>query len=39
MCSTTEATLTTMRREMRPLLETVMEGALIKGRGVLKEVE
>jgi N-acetylneuraminic acid mutarotase len=35
----TEATLEAMRREMRPLLETVMEGVLTKVRGVLEEAE
>jgi fumarate hydratase class II len=28
-----------MRREIRPLLETAMEGVLIKARGVLKAAE
>jgi hypothetical protein len=28
-----------MRREMRPLLETAMEGVLASARGVLEEVE
>jgi N-acetylneuraminic acid mutarotase len=36
---TTEATLEAMRREMRPLLETAMEGVLTKVRGVLEEAE
>jgi hypothetical protein len=35
----TEETLEAMRREMRPLLETAMEGVLTKARGVLKEAE
>jgi N-acetylneuraminic acid mutarotase len=35
----TEATLEAMRREMRPLLETAMEGVLTKVRGVLEEAE
>jgi hypothetical protein len=39
MSSTTEATLASMRREMRPLLETAMEGVLTKARGVLEEAE
>jgi hypothetical protein len=34
-----EETLTAMGREMRPLLETVMEGVLTKARGVLEEAE
>jgi N-acetylneuraminic acid mutarotase len=34
-----EATLEAMRREMRPLLETAMEGVLTKARGVLEEAE
>ena len=36
---TTEETLAVMRREMRPLLETVMEGVLTKARCVLVEAE
>jgi hypothetical protein len=39
MSSTIEVTLAAMRREMRPLLETAMEGVLTKARGVLEEVE
>jgi hypothetical protein len=39
MSSTTEETLAAMRREMRPLLETAMEGVLTKARGVLEEAE
>jgi hypothetical protein len=35
----TEATLEAMRREMRPLLETVMEGVLTRVRGVLEQAE
>jgi hypothetical protein len=35
----TEETLAAMRREMRPLLETAMEGVLTKARGVLDAVE
>jgi hypothetical protein len=35
----TEETLMAMRREMRPLLETAMEGVLTKLRGVLERVE
>jgi hypothetical protein len=35
----TEETLAAMRREMRPLLETAMEGVLTKVRGVLEEAE
>jgi hypothetical protein len=35
----TEETLVAMRREMRPLLETAMEGVLTKARGVLEEAE
>jgi hypothetical protein len=35
----TEETLVAMRREMRPLLETVMEGVLTKVRSVLEEAE
>jgi hypothetical protein len=35
----TEMTLEAMRREMRPLLETVMEGVLTEVRGVLEEAE
>jgi hypothetical protein len=35
----TEETLEAMRREMRPLLETAMEGVLIKARGVLEDAE
>ena len=34
-----EETLAVMRREMRPLLETAMEGVLTKARGVLEEAE
>jgi hypothetical protein len=33
-----DVTLATMRREMRPLLETAMEGVLTKTRGVLEDV-
>jgi hypothetical protein len=36
---TTEETLAAMRREIRPLLETAMEGVLTKARGVLEEAE
>jgi hypothetical protein len=36
---TTEETIGEMRREMRPLLETAMEGVLTKARGVLEEAE
>jgi hypothetical protein len=36
---TTEETLVMMRREMRPLLETAMEGVLTRLRGVLEKVE
>jgi hypothetical protein len=39
MMQSTEATLEAMRREMRPLLETAMEGVLTKTRGVLEEAE
>jgi hypothetical protein len=35
----TEEILAAMRREMRPLLETAMEGVLTKARSVLEEVE
>jgi hypothetical protein len=35
----TDETLEVMRREMRPLLETAMEGVLTKARGVLEEAE
>jgi hypothetical protein len=35
----TEQTLEVMRREMRPLLETAMEGVLTKVRGVPEEAE
>jgi hypothetical protein len=35
----TEDTLEAMRREMRPLLETAMEGVLTKARRVLEEAE
>jgi hypothetical protein len=35
----TDETLQAMRREMRPLLETAMEGVLTKARGVLEEAE
>jgi hypothetical protein len=35
----TEDTLAAMRREMRPLLETAMEGVLTKVRGVLEEAK
>jgi hypothetical protein len=35
----TEETLAAMRCEMRPLLETAMEGVLTKARGVLEEAE
>jgi hypothetical protein len=35
----TEETLAAMRREMRPLLETAMEGVLTTARSVLEEVE
>jgi N-acetylneuraminic acid mutarotase len=35
----TEDTLEAMRREMRPLLETAMEGVLSKARRVLEEAE
>jgi hypothetical protein len=35
----TEETLASMRREMRPLLEIAMEGVLTKVRGVLEEAE
>jgi hypothetical protein len=35
----TEETLEAMRREMRPLLETAMEGVLTKVRGVLEDAE
>jgi hypothetical protein len=35
----TEETLEAMRREMRPLLETAMEGVLIKARGILEDAE
>jgi N-acetylneuraminic acid mutarotase len=35
----TEETLEAMRREMRPLLETAMEGVLTKARGALEELE
>jgi hypothetical protein len=34
-----EETLAAMRHEMRPLLESAMEGVLTKARGVLEEVE
>jgi N-acyl-D-aspartate/D-glutamate deacylase len=37
--SSTEETLAAMRREMRPLLETVMEGLLTTARGVLEEAD
>jgi hypothetical protein len=37
--SFTEETLAAMRREMRPLLETAMEGVLTELRGVLEEAE
>jgi hypothetical protein len=36
---TTEETLAAMRREIRPLLETAMEGMLTKAKGVLEEAE
>jgi hypothetical protein len=36
---TTEATLEAMRREIRPLLKTAMEGVLTRVRGVLEETE
>jgi hypothetical protein len=36
---TTEETLAAMRREMRLLLETAMEGVLTRARGVLEEAE
>jgi hypothetical protein len=36
---TTEEKLMAMRHEMRPLLETAMEGMLTKARGVLEEAE
>jgi hypothetical protein len=36
---TTEETLVVMRREMRPLLQTAMEGMLTTARGVLEEAE
>jgi hypothetical protein len=36
---TTEETLAAMRREIRPLLETAMEGVLTQARGVLEEAE
>jgi hypothetical protein len=35
----TEETLAAMRREIRPLLETAMEGVLTTARGVLEEAE
>jgi hypothetical protein len=35
----TEETLMAMRREMRPLFETAMEGVLTKARGVLEKAE
>jgi hypothetical protein len=35
----TEETLAAMRREIKPLLETAMEGVLITARGVLEEAE
>jgi hypothetical protein len=35
----TEETLEVMRREMQPLLETAIEGVLIRARSVLEEVE
>jgi hypothetical protein len=35
----TGETLAAMRREIRPLLETAMEGVLTKARGVLEEAE
>jgi N-acetylneuraminic acid mutarotase len=35
----TEEILAAMRREMRPLLETAMEGVLSRARGVLEEAE
>jgi N-acetylneuraminic acid mutarotase len=37
--SSTEETLVAMRREMRPLLEMVMEGMLTKARGVLEDAD
>jgi hypothetical protein len=39
MMSSTEETLAAMRREMRPLLETAMEGVLTMARVVLEEAE
>jgi hypothetical protein len=35
----TEETLAAMRREIRPLLETAMEGVLIKARGVFEDAK
>jgi hypothetical protein len=35
----TDDTIVAMRREMQPLLETAMEGVLVKARGVLEDVE
>jgi hypothetical protein len=37
--SSTDEVIQAMRREMRPLLETAMEGVLTKARSVLEEVE
>jgi hypothetical protein len=37
--SSTEDVIRAMRREMRPLLETAMEGVLTKARSVLEEAE
>jgi hypothetical protein len=37
--SSTEETLVAMRREMRPLLETAMEGMLTNARGVLEDAD
>jgi hypothetical protein len=37
--TSTEETLAAMRREIRPLLETAMEGMLTMARGVLEEAE
>jgi hypothetical protein len=39
MSSVIEVTLAATRREMRPLLQTAMEGVMAKARGVLEEAE
>jgi hypothetical protein len=37
--TTTDEIVGAMRREMRPLFETAMEGVLTKARGVLEEAD